>query len=421
MYGKIFLLFTLSNFVVANVDDDFCDVNEKGGECGSKGSSLNLRYIFYDVNPPEGFNLRRDVYMRMAGFIKKLNQDVNSYLVLPPWSHLYHWQSDDIKGQTRLPWSTFFDIETLQSYAPVIEMRDFFETGIKMIDQVYVLQHFEDTFTSGNFEDRMKIEPCLAKIRYRRAGDAYEGYFWDFRNVTSKKVDCLSYHGPAVKLADVLKMSEARTIMFDHAEVALHDRFGDKEYWDARKSMKFAQHLIEEAENYQTKYLNWKRELHANPWPNAVRNATGGPYLAAHVRRKDFLYGHKKTVPSLDGVAKHIDRACERLGLDTVFVATDAPKEEKRELIKKLPKRKVFMYDPSEEVRAKWKDGGIAIIEQIICSNARYFIGTHESTYSFTIREEREIMGFEPKTTFQRFCGDEEKNCEPPTRRLIVH
>ena len=32
-----------------------------------------VRYILYDVNPGEGFNLRRDVYMRMAVFVKKLN------------------------------------------------------------------------------------------------------------------------------------------------------------------------------------------------------------------------------------------------------------------------------------------------------------------------------------------------------------
>lgn len=91
--------------------------------------------------------------------------------------------------------------------------------------------------------------------------------------------------------------------------------------------MKFARHLIDEAESYQTKYLGWERELHASPWPNPIRNAKGGPYLAVHIRRKDFLYGHKNSVPTLDGAAMQIDRACERLGLETVFVATDAPEK----------------------------------------------------------------------------------------------
>ena len=35
---------------------------------------LLFRYILYDVNPGEGFNLRRDVFMRMAVLVKKLNE-----------------------------------------------------------------------------------------------------------------------------------------------------------------------------------------------------------------------------------------------------------------------------------------------------------------------------------------------------------
>jgi hypothetical protein len=41
-----------------------------------QGSLKPIRYILYDVNPGEGFNLRRDVYMRMAVFVKKLNKVV---------------------------------------------------------------------------------------------------------------------------------------------------------------------------------------------------------------------------------------------------------------------------------------------------------------------------------------------------------
>ena len=70
----------------------------------STGSLKRTRYILYDVNPGEGFNLRRDVYMRMAVFVKKLNKMFpNSYwvLVLPPWGHLYHWQSRQLGHQVK--------------------------------------------------------------------------------------------------------------------------------------------------------------------------------------------------------------------------------------------------------------------------------------------------------------------------------
>lgn len=51
----------------------------------------------------------------------------------------------------------------------------------------------------------------------------------------------------------------------------------------------------------------------------------------------------------------------------------------------------------------------------------RHFIGTSVSTFSFRIHEEREILGFDPKTTYNRFCGDAEKVCEQPTHWKIVY
>lgn len=51
----------------------------------------------------------------------------------------------------------------------------------------------------------------------------------------------------------------------------------------------------------------------------------------------------------------------------------------------------------------------------------RYFIGTHVSTFSFRIQEEREILGFDPKTTFNTLCGDEDEECEQPAKWKIVY
>lgn len=50
-------------------------------------------------------------------------------------------------------------------------------------------------------------------------------------------------------------------------------------------------------------------------------------YLCAHLRRRDFLYGHPSDVPSIKDTAKQI---IEKLSLwndiKTVYVATDASK-----------------------------------------------------------------------------------------------
>lgn len=88
--------------------------------------------------------------------------------------------------------------------------------------------------------------------------------------------------------------------------------------------------------------------------------------------------------------------------------------------MKSLLNYTIIRYISDEEVTEKYGDGGVAIVEQIICSHARYFIGTYESTFSFRIQEEREIIGFPTQNTFNRFCGSN-KDCEKPSVWKIVY
>lgn len=63
-----------------------------------------------------------------------------------------------------------------------------------IIDEVYTLQHFEDMFETGNFDDRIEINECQKK---------YEHLFFFYDNITSKSYNCLSYHGPVSKLKEL--------------------------------------------------------------------------------------------------------------------------------------------------------------------------------------------------------------------------
>ena len=114
--------------------------------CEADLDSDNTRYILYDVNPGEGFNLRRDVYMRMAVFVRKLNLDSDTVwvLVLPPWGHLYHWQSRELGHQIRLPWGDFFDIRSLDHYVPVMEFEEWKRKTDGVMDSVYYLQCYKE-------------------------------------------------------------------------------------------------------------------------------------------------------------------------------------------------------------------------------------------------------------------------------------
>ena len=56
--------------------------------------------------------------------VKSLNDEEGQawVLVLPPWGRIYHWKSPI--PQNIIPWSRFFDVDSLRAHAPVIEMED---------------------------------------------------------------------------------------------------------------------------------------------------------------------------------------------------------------------------------------------------------------------------------------------------------
>uniref|UniRef100_A0A493TW10 GDP-fucose protein O-fucosyltransferase 2 n=1 Tax=Anas platyrhynchos platyrhynchos TaxID=8840 RepID=A0A493TW10_ANAPP len=349
------------------------------------------RYLLYDVNPPEGFNLRRDVYIRIASLLKTLLKSENWVLVLPPWGRLYHWQSPDIL-QVRIPWSEFFDIPSLNRNIPVIEYEQFLaESGGPFIEQIYVLQSYAEGWKEGTWEEKIDERPCIDQLMYSK--DKYEYY---------------------------------RSVMLDRAENLLHDHYGGKDYWNTRRSMVFAKHLRVAGDEFRNKYLQSTdkadRTHYNEDWTQMkvkTGTALGGPYLGVHLRRKDFIWGHREDVPSLQGAVKKIRSLLEAHKLEKVFIATDAVEEEIELLKKLLPE--MVRFEPSWKELELYKDGGLAVIDQWICAHARYFIGTSVSTFSFRIHEEREILGFDPKTTYNRFCGEKEKNCEQPTHWKIVY
>nr|CAD7428933.1 unnamed protein product [Timema monikensis] len=361
-------------------------------------------------------------------------------------------------------------------------MHSFFQEYKKTIfDQVFVLQHFKDSFENGIWEEKFEIQNCPTQLPYSQTRD---GLFWGYSNMSAQRVQCLSFHGRVSQLETVLRQhcSGVRAVVFDHAEVALHDTFGDRMYWNARRSMRFNLALHELAAQFRREYLNSTDEVDGTVrefnWTieKPMEGTRGGPFLSVHLRRKDFLWGRPKDIPSLKFASIQIEKLLRGLALVKAFIATDASQEEFEELQSYLPKYQLFRYTPSKTVKEIYKDGGVAIIDQIICSHAsshhqpinqikhkgafgrgpwtvsrrrrgcqivsfqagvrgalqrgkrgvakeeelvekedrrklcggtkRYFIGTYESTFSFRIQEEREILGFPPHTTFNRLCGD---------------
>ncbi|XP_044591061.1 GDP-fucose protein O-fucosyltransferase 2 isoform X1 [Cotesia glomerata] len=417
LVNLLLFIIILINFVNTN-EVEFCSKDIES--CGNKYIN-NKRYILYDVNQPEGFNLRRDVYIRIAVFIKSLINHDHKYqwhLVLPPWSNLYHWKSNTIK-QKQLPWSLFFDIESLNKYVKVIELYEFIEEyNGSTVDKVFVLQNDPKMFETGDFKDKNKIVECN-KVRLNRE------LFWGYNNITANEIICIEFHGTASQLVVNLNPSVDKSFMFDHMEIPLHDYYGSVDFWLARRSMRYNKELYEIANEFRKKYLNStdKNDKTIRPpdWKDekSKRNAVGGPYLAIHLRRGDFLIGRSDTVPTIKNAANQVIKKLKKLELKTVFVATDAENSEYIELTKHLTGYNVYKYLPTEYHKNKFKDGGIAIIDQIISSHAKYFIGTYESTFTFRIQEDREILGLPIKSTFNTFCG--KKKCPKSSQWTIIY
>ncbi|CAK1587905.1 unnamed protein product [Parnassius mnemosyne] len=398
----IFITFSLLS-AEQNLEQGFCDISSNSCE----NIKSNQKFLFYDVNPPEGFNLRRDVYMRFAIMLaeaQKIGKGFSWRLVLPPWHRLYHWKSET-SASTPIPWSVFFDIDSLKSYAPVVELHEVFSKTtdeLLEIDRLYVLHNFEDAFENGVFKEKWEItQDCN-----------YVDRFWGYRNVTVKEIVCVKFQGKISKLWELVALHPLdRSVMFSHGEIPLHDSYGTKSYWDCRKSMKFNKDLTRTAKNFISQFLSCKTEKCST-------------YISIHWRRQDFARSRQRDIPSLQGTIKQIHKAIENYvpNIEKVFIASDASTTEIKELERGLQVLgyKVYYYVPSKSDLARYKDGGVAIIDQIICSHAAYFIGTHESTFTYRIQEEREILGFNSSTTFNRLCPHTGK-CEKPSMWTIVN
>ena len=140
--------------------------------------------------------------------------------------------------------------------------------------------------------------------------------------------------------------------------------------------MKFAADLVEEADRF-------------------IRDVIKKPYLAVHMRRGDFLFSKRDAVPTIDHMASQIKDLMAEYGVKHVFIATDVRNEDAEYRLLFQKKMKFYRYPNGKGIenplysQPLYGEGQRAIIEQIICTKAKVFIGTRDSTFTFRINEER--------------------------------
>lgn len=362
----------------------------------------------------------------------------NYVLVLPPWGRLVHWKD----AATRVPWKKLFDISSLNKYVPVIEFEEFYERNGNKIDQIVFLQGYAEGWTDGKWEEKYDIRECINVDRYYRQVDGKwyvyssvmvnhvfvyrRGFFYSYSNVYSEDLKCLSLQGESETVSRaIIELFSSKTIFIDRAEVMLHDRFGSKNYWEARRSMRYSKNLVDIADDFISSNLDSNLdEFNINlpkDWTEekeSKRDAIGGNYLSVHLRRRDFVHSHSNDVPSINDAAKQIINVSKKLSLRKVFICTDGDSNEIAELKSYLGKENIELHQFG--MIGKLSDAEVSIIDQIIASKSRHFIGTHSSTFSYRIREDREIMHFPIASTFNDLCPSE-KECEQPAKWTITY
>ena len=369
----------------------------------------NARFMTYLVNPPEGFNLRRDVYVRVASLIRRLMDSGQEWvLVLPPWPHLYHWKSGYQNG---LSWYQFFDISSLSRFIPVIDYSIYEQRyGPVSVDRFWHLETPDFTAEGYTFETEFSEIPCNEATTLFTQSPATDPMLEElFGDIIIRRVECYRVMGSADVVESVLSSVQAgELILVDHFEVLMHSDFAGRLYWAARASMVYAEHLRAIGNEFMREHLLF-----------SPRSEETGGYLSVHLRRADYLYARPNEIPSIDGAVEQIRNKLNALNLSFVFLSTDSTKEEVEYIKYKLGYRAV-RFDPTPDQLSSIGDGGVSIVDQWIAGHGRYFIGSAESTFSFRICEDRQLKRIPEDLTYNCLCPDMEPDCMQPTRWSVV-
>lgn len=231
------------------------------------------RYLLYTVNGGEGFNLARDVFVRVSALWRHLaatRPHERWVVVLPPFTNP-HWRDGQDKA-----WGDFFDVEALGAETAVIELEDFLlrhaiagadgrwrrRTSVldaavpsgdssigaleSLVDHVLHLQFWMPP--DGAWEPRVAPTDCDfgtypgGKFWQDPVTGEWHGRMFGLGDrITARRLTCYDAFGDATVLADTLVALEGDVILVARFERLLHVDFGSAAYWSTRRSMIFAE------------------------------------------------------------------------------------------------------------------------------------------------------------------------------------
>jgi hypothetical protein len=93
---------------------------------------------------------------------------------------LYHWR----RPKTKIPWSDFFDVASINRFIPAIEFEQFIDaTGKAEIEHTIYLQRYAEGWTPENWVMKFDARPCLEGDTYYKQD--HHGWYGSFRVKTT--------------------------------------------------------------------------------------------------------------------------------------------------------------------------------------------------------------------------------------------
>eukprot|EP00937_MAST-01D_sp_MAST-1D-sp2_P007471 g7471.t1 len=419
--------------------------------CSAAAPDDQVVVVAFDMDPGEGFNFRKKCLHRMLSLARRLaddHKDTNFVIALPPFRNRHghehypfstFFDLDRVQGALPALNARLIEAEALvreQTAAgagakPAFDRELFFLPEWQNMDPA-TCPHGEETYNAGFYSHMLQSKG----VSQWDANDAFEfgkgGGFAVSLGSMQFAVGQLRCHNSGAVMASEERLRKLVWEQVEQARQARREAPAGREVYPASRSAYGTSHPRDGAvaiflggfdrvtpaiEDGHQQFWAEREHLHfsqpvrdaAQAWLDKRRDATGfdaSNFVALHWRRKDFLRAHADTLCTVDEVARVLAAKCAEAGTASVFLASDTGEAEVEALRSALreevsgsctasgrrecPAAQLLTFQPDgERLPSGFNPMMVALVEQLVASRGRYFLGTHHSTFSQEIHYAR--------------------------------
>ncbi|SCQ16081.1 GDP-fucose protein O-fucosyltransferase 2, putative [Plasmodium ovale] len=365
------------------------------------------KYVLYDVNIGEGFNLQKEVLYRMSLVVVYLNQmDKENvyYLVLPPWCYVTHWGK---KTYDQIKWNFFFNMKIVQNVIPVIEYAQYEKLYGSYCDYIISFKPLVGEYSSGKKSynilpfDKCYIEHYKYKQICKNCEYNYSViYSGNCTKIKGKKTECNKFYFITSYFVSLLLhqlfLYNNNSILIKQGSNLLSPFVNELWENNVYDILLFSENLINDGNVYIKDTLKTSN------------------YLGIHLRYNDFLKITSYDIPPLRIAILKTIYIFFLTNCKKIFISTDEKNKVHKIVNKNFKEFKHIFYFYEN---SNYHPGEVAIIDQWICTHAKVFIGNLFSRFSMHIKWERHLINKGKENDNLDLCGYNINNNEKMQER----